>query len=186
MAYVYFCLPYYYYYIWWCIRGQRLLHLTIISPLARSLASSAGRPLVVMVRLKTRYILFEVIYPSNPDLSSSSISLRNPDTGLSSRNLFREIRTSILVNFGELGLGQVQSTLSLRYYSPKTQTGILRVSREHARIVQGALAYISALEGKPVIIRVLRVSGAIKKSEQAAIDNNREFVHAMTEKTSVI
>lgn len=139
-----------------------------------------------MVRLKTRYILFEILYPGNAKLDGSALSLRNPAAGLSSRTLFREIRSSIQVNFGELGLGQTQSTLSLRYYSPQTQTGILRVTREHARMVQGALAYICVLEGKSVIIRVLRVSGAIKKSEQAAIDHDQNFIHTLDAKSTTI
>lgn len=43
------------------------------------------------------------------------------------------------------------------------------MSREHYRLVWTALSFIKELKGKPVVVRVVRVSGTIKKVEREAI-----------------
>lgn len=60
----------------------------------------------------------------------------------------------------------------VKYFSAATSTAIIRVSRDHYRLVWAALTFTTRLS-KPVdqacIIQVVRVSGTIKKSEEAAI-----------------
>lgn len=123
-----------------------------------------------MVRLKTRYVLFEILYPETRDL-------RSPKKHADGRKIYRTVRQAVQENFGDLGMGQVQASMNLKYYNPETLTGILRVSREHARLAQAALTYVSAVDGQPVIVRVLRVSGTIRRSEQAAIRRDSSLMH---------
>jgi RNase P/RNase MRP subunit POP5 len=47
----------------------------------------------------------------------------------------------------------------VKYFSPHTNIGILRISREEVHIVWGALTFIKELKGKPCIIKVLHTAG---------------------------
>jgi len=58
------------------------------------------------------------------------------------------------------------------YLSTATSTAIIRVSRESYRLVWAALSFATKLPNPlsvPCVIQVLRVSGTIRKSEEAAI-----------------
>jgi ribonuclease P/MRP protein subunit POP5 len=134
-----------------------------------------------MVRLKSRYLLFEIIYPDGLDAikeplpkTKSSISIR-PSTELSvdARKLTTLLKDAIELNFGDYGLGAVSGTLAVKYFSQLTSKGIVRVARQHFRLVWAALTYINKVGTKNAIIRVIRVSGTIKKCEIAAIQTNR-------------
>lgn len=63
--------------------------------------------------------------------------------------------------------------LSVKYFSPQTSTGIVRVPREHYRLVWTVLSLIKEVKGRPVVVRVVRVSGTIKKVEKEAIRRAR-------------
>lgn len=128
-----------------------------------------------MVRLKSRYLLFEVLYPDSYNPKNPS-SLANPRARVDYNRLVAAVRGSILDNFGDLGTGLTQATLNLKYFSPATSMGIIRVAREHVRTVQAALTYLGSIDNTTVIIRVLRVSGTIKHSEKHAIGRNSKFV----------
>jgi ribonuclease P/MRP protein subunit POP5 len=65
---------------------------------------------------------------------------------------------------------------SVKYFSPATSAGIVRVSRQHFRIVWAALTYINNVAGHNVIIRVVRVSGTIRKCQQAAISMDKSSI----------
>lgn len=128
-----------------------------------------------MVRLKTRYLLFEVLYPEHAG-NASYLSVRAPTKPVDHRAVLDAIRDSVVVNFGDYGVGATQARLAVKYFSPRTLTGILRVPREHEPMVHAAVTYVSELNGTRVILNVLRVSGTIKKSEQAAVRHNKKFV----------
>ena len=58
------------------------------------------------------------------------------------------------------------------YLSTATSTAIIRVSRECYRLVWGALSFSTKLPkpvNTPCVFQVLRISGTIRKSEEAAI-----------------
>ncbi len=61
---------------------------------------------------------------------------------------------------------------AVKYLSNATSTVILRVAREHFRLVWAALTFMDRVpvkNGKPCIFRVVRVSGTIRKVEEEAI-----------------
>ena len=64
---------------------------------------------------------------------------------------------------------------TVKYFSPATATFILRVSRDHYRLVWSALACLTRLppEGAPCVMRVVRVSGTIRKSVEEAVRRAR-------------
>lgn len=137
-----------------------------------------------MVRLKTRYLLFELLFPDNLKTDHPYESLHAPKTKIDYRRVAQAVKQAVLEHFGEQGLGSVQSSLLVKYFSPATMTGILRVNRDHWRMVQAALSYITEIDNERVIVKVSRVSGTIKKSQQAAIARDKEYIKIIAADTS--
>ena len=68
---------------------------------------------------------------------------------------------------------------SVNYYSPSTSTAIIRCPRDHYAMVWAALTYITRLPKPidiPVVIRVIRVSGTIKKAEEEVIRRSQLII----------
>lgn len=66
----------------------------------------------------------------------------------------------------------VKGLYLVKYFSPATSTAIIRVSRDHYRLVWAALTFTMQLP-KPVsqscVLQVVRVSGTIRKAEEEAV-----------------
>lgn len=69
---------------------------------------------------------------------------------------------------------------TVNYYSPSTSTAIIRCPRDHYEMVWAALTYTTRLpkplDNTPVVIRVVRVSGTIKKAEEEVIRQSQDIV----------
>ncbi|OAL33772.1 hypothetical protein AYO20_06948 [Fonsecaea nubica] len=183
-----------------------------------------------MVRIKHRYLLFNILYPSSPTSSSSSsptttsaagvplapgrtpkeqptpayILFHRPSPGyLTPALLVTHLRGQIQTLFGDHGVSVTQSALRLVYFSPATSTGILRVPRAHFRLVWASMTFVTSIPapharsgatgGKrggvggavpdtmthpelACVIRVVRVSGTIRKSEEELLRRARRDV----------
>ncbi|EXJ55523.1 hypothetical protein A1O7_08451 [Cladophialophora yegresii CBS 114405] len=157
-----------------------------------------------MVRIKQRYLLFNILYPSPPTTTAGSqptsppayiLFCRPSPSHLSASLLSMVIRNELHTLFGDHGLSVTQSALRVVYFSPATSSGILRVPRAHFRMVWAALSFITAIPPerdrggrgtrgpeRPCVIRVVRVSGTIRKSEEELLRRaRRELVRAKTE-----
>ncbi|KAF2428324.1 hypothetical protein EJ08DRAFT_592268 [Tothia fuscella] len=132
-----------------------------------------------MVRIKHRYLLINILYPSKaPNFSTKDdipdvIQFRAPtpdnfETGV----LLRMIKEGVNELYGDYGLGMIAGSLKIIYLSAPTSTAIIRVSRDHYRLVWTALTMATRLP-KPVdlpcVIQVVRTSGTIRKAEEEAI-----------------
>jgi ribonuclease P/MRP protein subunit POP5 len=75
------------------------------------------------------------------------------------------------------------------YFSSATSTAILRVQREHYRLLWAALTLLTSIplgkgknDGKvDCVIRVVRVSGTVRKAEEEAIRRAREMMRRARE-----
>lgn len=148
-----------------------------------------------MVRLKHRYILFEILYPPSTDTSKtprddfvsycnsqidSLVVLHQSSPGtINQRTLTNCIKNMILDVYGDFGLGEVGMSVLVKYFSSKTSTGIIRCGRTNYKKVVGAMTLIEKLEGNDVIIRCTRVSGTIKKSEEYSISRSHDLIRLM-------
>lgn len=68
---------------------------------------------------------------------------------------------------------------AVKYFSSATSTAIIRVSRNHYRLVWAALTFINHFPkpvNAPCVIQVIRVSGTIRKAEEEAIRRARDNV----------
>ncbi|KAK6345937.1 hypothetical protein TWF730_010276 [Orbilia blumenaviensis] len=137
-----------------------------------------------MVRVKQRYLLFTILYPSGPPTGSTitgskatqSMTFHSPSSpNLNRASLASLIRSSISHNFGDWGIGQCGG-FAVKYFSPATSTGILRITRDNYRTLWAALTYINEFHGQPAVIKVIRVSGTIRKAEHEAVKVAEEAI----------
>ena len=123
-----------------------------------------------MVRLKHRWLLFEILYPNE----SSATPLSATSQTVTTKLLADILRQQISYNFGDHGSGLVSASLSIRYFSAATSTGIIRIARDHYRIVWAALTFIRDLAGRECVITVRRVSGTVKKAEEEILRRDKQ------------
>ncbi|KAI4636531.1 hypothetical protein J4E83_001486 [Alternaria metachromatica] len=137
-----------------------------------------------MVRVKNRYLVVNFLYPEPPAKSKTQlpdvIQIHSPTPdALKQGVIVRMIRDGVEDLFGDYGSGMVSSGLKVNYYSPSTSTAIIRCPRDHYEMVWAALTYITHLPkplDTPVVIRVIRVSGTIKKAEEEVIRQSQHII----------
>ncbi|KKY27452.1 putative rpp14 family protein [Phaeomoniella chlamydospora] len=142
-----------------------------------------------MVRIKHRYLLVDIVFPTAdhknvaPSIAFNKACPKWFDAG----SMVRLIRANVSENFGDYGAGAIGGSLSIKYFSQATSTAIIRCPRNHYRIVWAALtfaSYLARYSGKrdeervSCIFRVVHVSGTIKKSEEEAIRRARKQILA--------
>lgn len=151
-----------------------------------------------MVRLKSRYILFEILYPANePCLTedgSDYFSLKNimlqhhqvSSTKINFKSIIQELRRIIQFNFGDYGSGKANTVLQIKYFSNRTSTGIIRCSREEYELVIMALTLMNRIgEVEGIIVNPVKISGTIKKIEQYAIRRNKKLLHLINRSDTI-
>lgn len=99
---------------------------------------------------------------------------------VNARNLTQMFKDEMEELHGDLGAGSIMTTLNVKYFSPVTSTGIVRVGRQFLREFWTALSHITDVDNTPCVINVVHVSATIKKCEIAAIERNREIVRYLT------
>lgn len=146
-----------------------------------------------MVRLKSRYVLFEVIL--SPHISHVDEDEREHETSpftrhnillshhrpcpkeISIKTLIQEIRHSLQLNFGDYGSGKIGSLLQLKYFSNNTGTGIIRCHREDVDTLVASMTLINKVgDIENIIINPVKVSGTIKKIEQYSIRRSSKLL----------
>lgn len=148
-----------------------------------------------MVRIKHRYLLVEILYPSSATKTPKSavpesIVCHAPTAPhITSSALLHLLRSQISLLFGDYGSGVLASTLSIKYFSNATSTAIIRCPRAHYRLAWAALTFVTELpaggkgmsSGVKCVIRVVRVSGTIKKVEEEAVRRAKRMIAAAQE-----
>ncbi|CBX93924.1 hypothetical protein LEMA_P035980.1 [Plenodomus lingam JN3] len=145
-----------------------------------------------MVRVKFRYLVVNFLYPepcttSTPKSKTTPAPLPDliqihsptPDA-LHQGSIMRMIRDAVEDLYGDYGAGMISAGLKVNYFSPSTSTAILRCPRDHYSMVWAALTFTTHLPTKPlaipVVVRVLRVSGTIRKAEEEVIRRSKMIV----------
>ncbi|KAJ4301809.1 RNA-binding protein pop5 [Kalmusia sp. IMI 367209] len=151
-----------------------------------------------MVRVKNRYLVINILYPTastaikSEDAVPELVQFHAPTPdGFHTGLLLRLIRDGIAELYGDYGMGMANRTLkgslhvlllnspafvshvyTVNYWSPATSTAIIRCPREHYEMVWAALTFITKLPrpiDTPVVFKVVRVSGTIRKAEEEVI-----------------
>ncbi|KAI8628311.1 Rpp14 family protein [Xylariaceae sp. FL1651] len=137
-----------------------------------------------MVRIKERYLLVNILYPSDlgsrPDLPDAVVINQPTSDQLTPALLLRAIRAEVAALFGDYGSGALEgSGFSVKYLSQATSTFILRISRASYRFVWTALTFMTSIpvkNGKPCVFRVVHVSGTMRKVEEEAVRRARNLI----------
>ncbi|KAL8759241.1 MAG: hypothetical protein Q9184_003681 [Pyrenodesmia sp. 2 TL-2023] len=113
-----------------------------------------------------------------------SLLFRRPTPDeLTPQILARAIRDQILYLYGDYGYGITSTGLNVKYLSPATSTAIIRCSRANYQLVWAALTFMTHLPELPnqptpqsCVMQVVRVSGTIRKAEEAVIKHARAAI----------
>ncbi|CAH8251159.1 unnamed protein product [Arabidopsis lyrata] len=122
-----------------------------------------------MVGFKNRYMLMEVFLDPDKDLLGEGTPII-----LTQFNLSKAIKDSILVNFGECGLGSSLGSFQVKYVNPITKLCIVRSSREEHRQVWSAITLVKSIGNCPVILNLLDISGCIRACKDTALKCDKE------------
>lgn len=133
-----------------------------------------------MVRLKQRYILFEILHPPTdiPPTSASNAFLavhRESPSNINPKTISAAIRNTVDELYGDFGSGHLMA-LNIKYFNNKTSLGIIRCSRTNFHYVTGSFPMITKIDGIPIIFHSCHVSGTIRKCEDFAIARNRAMM----------
>lgn len=102
-----------------------------------------------MVRLKTRYLVVEVI-------GAPKLAIKKEDvTAL--------IRDSIIRFYGDFASGLSQYAFQVLYFNTQTRLTAIRCTREMCKLVEISLVFVTGIHNQDVRIRVCRVCGSSRK-----------------------
>ncbi|KAH7130450.1 Rpp14/Pop5 family-domain-containing protein [Dendryphion nanum] len=141
-----------------------------------------------MVRIKHRYLVVNYLYPSTITSTSHTratddlpalIQFHRPTPDKFDQRALREaIQDGVLDLYGEYGSGMTSQGLKIIYHSTATSTSIIRCPQAHYQMIWSALTFITRL-GRvdvPVVVKVVRVSGTIKKAEEEVIRRAKDVI----------
>lgn len=124
-----------------------------------------------MVRFKNRYLLCVI---DSENGSEADIY------GLQSKDIMNAVRSSLAVNFGELAVGQLMSSLAMKLWSPALGLFLIRSSRDHFRLAWGAITFVTEMKCAPqlghVRMTVLHVGGTIRACQKSAEEYGRKLI----------
>ncbi|KAI0566455.1 Ribonuclease P/MRP protein subunit POP5 [Gracilaria domingensis] len=124
-----------------------------------------------MVRFKNRYLL--CVIDSEKGSEADIYALQ-------SKQIVSAVRSSLALNFGDLAVGQLMSSLAIKLWSPALGICLLRSSREHFRTAWGAITYVTEFKTAPqlgrVRLQVLHVGGTIRACQKSAIEYGRKLI----------
>ncbi|KAK7275922.1 hypothetical protein RIF29_17048 [Crotalaria pallida] len=106
-----------------------------------------------MVGFKNRYMVMEVFLNPNRDQVAVAPII------LTRSNVTAAIKDSILLNFGECGLGSALGAFQVKYLNSDTNLCVIRTSREDHQKVWCAITMITNIASYPVIFNMLDLSG---------------------------
>ena len=119
-----------------------------------------------MVRVKRRYISFEII-PNNERLEKLSIS---------ERDIIETIKQTVGQLYGDFGFGSVMQTIQLKRFNQITRTGVLATKRNNCRLSLTTLPFIRRVQHLDCIFRIIHLSGTIRGCLKALrIHHNKQI-----------
>ncbi|ORY40207.1 hypothetical protein BCR33DRAFT_699587 [Rhizoclosmatium globosum] len=132
------------------------------------------------MRFKNRYLAFQLL--SRQSSSSSSSDRLLIHESINRDGILKAIKTSLEQNFGDMAVG-IASNLSIKYFSPMTGVGILRVPRDIYKECWAAVTLVTSVTGErgerdriSCLLNVFHVAGTIKQAQINTIEHNKSEV----------
>lgn len=136
-----------------------------------------------MVRFKNRYVLFEIKHHAQ-DASQQTKSIPSHALNYTEKHILAEIRSKIRQAFGEYGASLI-SSLTIKFFNPKTGMGIMRVSRAHCQMACSALILITSIARSEneqsrdkVSFSVVALCGTIRNCQLKAIEHDKALINS--------
>lgn len=109
-----------------------------------------------MVKFKSRYFLVETLYENGRcqpfDTAKIALTLKQNTENL----------------FGDVGVGKLHKNLQVKYMNNVTNLLIIRVGKENYKLIWSIIGLINNIDGIKMRMRILGLSGTIKKCEKKA------------------
>ncbi|PIA33237.1 hypothetical protein AQUCO_01700041v1 [Aquilegia coerulea] len=116
-----------------------------------------------MVRFRNRYLVMEIFLDPNKELAKDDPII------ITTYNVSKAIKDSILQNFGECGLASLVGSFQVTYVNPITKLCIIRVAREGLEKLWSSTTMVRSIGNCPVIFNLLDLSGSIRACKVAAL-----------------
>jgi RNase P/RNase MRP subunit POP5 len=101
-----------------------------------------------MVRLKHRYLVYQILTDNNNSFPSSS-----------SRDINNLVRDKIQALYGDVGFGSFGISCHVKFFDPKYLICVIRVPREFENEVRFSIVTICVFNRVNVVMRILSVAG---------------------------
>jgi ribonuclease P/MRP protein subunit POP5 len=111
-----------------------------------------------MVKFKSRYLLIE------PKFENEKLSIKDFEPNKLSNIIKKQVENL----FGEFGLGKINKNLQISFLRNFSNLVIIRVSRDHIKLLWTVLSLMNHIDGEGVKMHILKISGTIKKCEEKA------------------
>eukprot|EP00884_Botryococcus_braunii_P009564 jgi/Botrbrau1/18609/Bobra.0367s0049.1 len=128
-----------------------------------------------MVRFKNRHLIVQLIWKDG-----------KIDTSIDEKIILTALRKSIVTNFGDVGGGLTNASLRVGFYSPLSNVCLIRCGRDHKRQVIAALAFITAIAYRAVLVRLLRVCGTLTNCKRMALDFNTQLMEGVKQSEKLL
>ncbi|HSU72948.1 MAG TPA: Rpp14/Pop5 family protein [Candidatus Binatia bacterium] len=109
------------------------------------------KPVMPSLREKKRYLTFEVLSDAKLDVT----------------HVAKAVTHAVLEFVGELGMAQMGVIVLTDLYNRVRQRGVVRVSHVGVDRLKASLAFIHSIDGHPVAVKSVAVSGNIIKAKKA-------------------
>lgn len=117
-----------------------------------------------MVRVKRRYALCEVV---KPETKYSHIDVTSDE-------VYRAIKSSILDTHGEFGLAFLQKSLKVTYMNIDTNIVIVRAPRDFFNLLASSLVFVNKIGSHKCFLKTIHVGGSIQACQKFVIRYHRD------------
>jgi ribonuclease P/MRP protein subunit POP5 len=107
------------------------------------------KPVPPTLRERNRYMVFELVCDFNPDR----------------KQVVKAVWDSMLGLYG--AAGAAEASLWFMDWVPEKSRGIVKVNHRSVEVVRPVLALIKEVGGRPCVVRVLSVSGTLRKARES-------------------
>lgn len=107
-----------------------------------------------MVRVKRRYVLFEVL-PAEEELNQRQLTINE-------KEILAAIRDAISMIYGDFGLSSVIKSLHLKRFNPQTRIAIITCKRGPHLMLLSAMPFVRMVAKLRCSLRTLHLSGTIR------------------------
>ncbi|XP_077995236.1 ribonuclease P/MRP protein subunit POP5-like [Glandiceps talaboti] len=124
-----------------------------------------------MVRFKNRYILCELVMESD--------RLVYP---IEQKDIYFAVKQAIERCHGDYGAGVTQGGLSVKYLNTYTKTVLIRVRRDHHKLLWSALPFIKSIGKQQVFLHSLHIGGTIRSCQKFLTKYGRQQLVVLLQK----